>query len=242
MRFLLKLVSAEDTPVRVGIDYRRRFISLLKKIFKEEYEENKARPYTFAVYFGKDAKIKGNLIEGVKSINFRFSTGDFMLAVRFYNGALALKKQRATHRIGEGEFYIEWISQEKEKEPTGTFRTLSPVVVERMGYTYQKPVERYIIPSEEGFEASLLENILRRYRDIKGEDLKVSRFAFESIKTKEELIKHYGGYVRGFIGKFRIVSDSEELLRFIYQYGLGLRTGQGFGYLEVEDGEAGIRD
>ena len=240
MRFLLKLVSTEDKPVKVEIDYRRRFISLLKKIFKEEYEENKTRPYTFAVYFGKDAKIKGNLIEGVKSINFRFSTGDFMLAVRFYNGVLALKKQRATHRIGGGEFYIEWISQEKEKEPTGTFRTLSPVVVERIGYTSKK--ERYVVPFEEGFEESLFENIFRRYKDIKGKYLKVSRFAFESINTKEELIKHYGGYVRGFIGKFRIVSDSEELLRFIYQYGLGLRTGQGFGYLEVEDGENNIRD
>jgi len=242
MRFLLKLVSVEEAPVRVKIDYRRRFISFLKRVLKEEYEEAKARPYTFAVYFGKDARIKENFIEGVKSINFRFSTGDITLAVKFYNGVLALKKREATHRIGEGDFYIEWISQEKEKEPTGLFRTLSPVVVERTGYTSQKPVDRYIIPSEEGFEESLLENILRRYRDIKGVDLKVSRFAFESIKTKEELIKHYGGYVRGFIGKFRIVSDSEELLRFIYQYGLGLRTGQGFGYLEVEDGENNIRD
>ena len=238
MRFLLKLKNVNGSPVKVDIDYRRRFISLLKRVLREEYEQIKARPYTFAVYFGKDAKIRGNHIEGVKSINFRFSTGDNLLAVKFYNGVLALKKKNATHAIGEGKFAIEWIRQEKEVEPTGVFRTLSPVVVERMGFTSQKPTERYIIPSEEGFEESLLENILRRYRDIRGKDLKVSRFTFENLKTKEEFVKHYGGYLRGFIGKFKIVSDSEELLRFIYQYGLGLRTGQGFGYLEVEDGKA----
>ena len=238
MRFLIKLRGVSASPVKVNIDYRRRFISFLKRVLKEEYEYIKARPYTFAVYFGKGAKIRGDFIECVKSVNFRFSTGDNLLAVKFYNGTLELKKRNAVHAIGEGKFIIEWIKQEEEREPTGVFRTLSPVVVERIGFISPKPTERYIIPSEEGFEESLLENILRRYRDIRGKDLKVSRFFFENLKTKEEFIKHYGGYLRGFIGRFKIVSDSEELLRFIYQYGLGLRTGQGFGYLEVEDGKA----
>ena len=237
MRFLLKLRNVDGLPVRVEIDYRRRFISLLKRILKEEYEKERTRPYTFAVYFGREAKIGKGFVEGVRNINFRFSTGDSLLAVKFYNGALALKKLKAVHSLGEGKFTIEWITQEKEKELTGVFRTLSPVIVERMGFSSREPTDRYIIPSEEGFEESLLENILRRYRDIRGKDLKISRFAFEGLKIKEEFIKHYGGYLRGFIGKFKIVSDSEELLRFIYQYGLGLRTGQGFGYLEVEDGE-----
>ncbi len=237
MRFLLRLRSVSDTPVRVGIDYRRRFISLLKRILKDEYEKVKARPYTFAVYFGKEARINKDFIEGVGHINFRFSTGDSILAVKFYNGALALKKQGSIHSVGEGKFVVDWIRQEEERDPTGVYKTLSPVVVERMGFTSRTPTERFIIPSEGGFEESLLNTIFRRYREIKGADLKVSKFAFESLRTREEFVKHYGGYVRGFIGKFKILSDSQELLRFIYQYGLGFRTGQGFGYLEVEDGK-----
>ncbi len=238
MRFLLKLRNVDGSHVRVGIDYRRRFISLLKRILREEYEKKRTRPYAFAVYFGREAKIGKDFVEGVRNINFRFSTGDSLLAVKFYNGALTLKKQRASHSIGEGKFIVGWIKQEREKELTGVFKTLSPVIVERIGFSSRKPTDRYVIPSEEGFEESMLENILRRYRNVKGKDLKVKKFAFEGLKIKEEFIKHYGGYLRGFIGKFKIVSDSEELLRFIYQYGLGLRTGQGFGYLEVEDGEA----
>jgi len=56
---------------------------------------------------------------------------------------------------------------------------------------------------------------------------------FEPISIEEVLVKHYGGYVRGFLGEFKLHTDNPEVLKFVYQYGLGVRTGQGFGYLEV---------
>ncbi len=238
MRFVLRLVCVSKKPSKIEIDYRSRFISLLKKIFgEEEFLRNAPRSYTFAVYFGKEAKIKKNFIEGVKHINFRFSTGDSIVAVKFYNGVLRLKKEGYTHKIGTGKFQIEWIKEEKEEPITGIFKTLSPVIVERMGFNSSKsPWDRYVIPSEERFTESLLENILRRYKSITGEDLNVESFSFEDLGTKKEFIRHYGGLLKGFLGRFRIRTDSEELLEFVYRYGLGLRTGQGFGYLEVEKG------
>ncbi len=236
MRFILRLASANGKPSNVRIDYRSRFISLLKKVFgEEEFSKKAPRSYTFAVYFGKEAKVKKTTIEGVKLVNFRFSTGDSIVAVKFYNGILRLKKEGYTHKIGTGEFRIEWIKEEKEKPITGIFKTLSPVIVERIGFNNSKnPTDRYVIPSEERFTESLLENILRRYRSITGKDLSVESFSFEDLGTKKEFIRHYGGLLKGFLGRFRIRTDSEELLEFVYRYGLGLRTGQGFGYLEVE--------
>jgi len=226
----------------VDLDYRRRFISLLKMILgEEEFAVENPRPYTFAVYFGREAKIKNGVFTNVREINFRFSTGDTTRAIKFYNGVLRLKKGNHIHEIGTGKFFISWIKEEKEKQPTGVFKTLSPVIVERIGFSNLKdPTDRYTVPWEEGFEESLWENILRRFRAITGRDLNLSFLKFEPISVKEEVIRHYGGTLRGFLGRFRIMSDSEELLRFIYQYGLGLRTGQGFGYLEVEDGEADL--
>ena len=236
MRFLVHLSSLEDKPSKIPVDYRSRFISLLKAVFGEgDFINERTRPYTFAVYFGKSAKISKNAFEGVKQVNFRFSTGDNFLAIRFYNGILKLKKEDYVHSVGDGRFFIKWVSTEKEKPITGMFKTLSPVVVERMGFSSRNPMERYILPSEEGFNEALLENIMRRYIDIIGQELQVGKFIFEPIRVKEEFIRHYGGFLRGFIGKFKMESDSQELLRFIYQHGLGLRTGQGFGYLEVED-------
>ncbi len=244
MRFKLRLKSLNDTPVKVDIDYRRRFISLLKKIFKDEYVNNAVKPHTFAVYFGKGTKITKDFIEGVSHINFRFSTGDFIWATKFYNGALELKEGGEIHSIGEGRFIIDSIEQEREKTPTGVFRTLSPVIVERPRDNSQNserrnPEDRYIVPPKEGFSEefnkSLLESIIKRYRYINMKSPKVGGFRFTSLWIKKEFIKHYGGYIKGFRGYFRIETDSKDILNFVYLYGLGFRTGQGFGYLEVED-------
>lgn len=237
MRFLLKLEETEGKQVDINLDYRRRFISLLKHILgEEEVASRNPKPYTFAVYFGKEAKLKENLFTNVQKISFRFSTGDPQIGIKFYNGSLNFKKAKETISIGNGKFYIEWIGQEREKQITGSFQTLSPVVVERMGFTDLKdPNNRYITPNEDGFEHSLLENILRRYEAIKGKVPKINSFAFKPLNIKKEFVKHYGGYIKAFRGHFSIATDSQKVLEFIYKYGMGLRTGQGFGYLEVED-------
>ena len=52
------LLSSKNGEVKVPLDYRRRFISFLKVIFgAERFKENATRPYTFAVYFGKNKPI-----------------------------------------------------------------------------------------------------------------------------------------------------------------------------------------
>ena len=63
--------------------------------------------------------------------------------------------------------------------------------------------------------------------------MEVNIFKFQGLKVKKTYVKHYGGYLKCFLGKFKIVTDNEEILKFIYDFGMGLRTGQGFGYLEV---------
>ncbi|GAB6065980.1 CRISPR-associated endoribonuclease Cas6 [Aquifex pyrophilus] len=232
MRFIVKLKA--EKPARINADYRRRFISLLKKTLGEDYfSEEGPRPYTFCVYF-KDAKFKGDFIDNVKGINLRFSSGDIETIVRFYNGILRLKKEKYRHRIGNQAFSIVRIEREEMKTLTGAFKTLSPLIVERIGFRNER--ERYITPDEEEFNISLLENVKRRYEAIKGEPLKVKEFEFIPVKGKNVLVKHYGGVLKGFLGKFILRADS-ELLKFVYLYGLGLRTGQGFGYIEVSDSE-----
>ncbi len=231
MRFLVKLESQKE--VSIPIDYRRRLISLMKRVFGvKEFLENPLRPYTFATYLGK-VDFREDKIEGVRFINMRISTGDPVYGLRLYNGLSRLKGE--IHRIGEAEFVIRDLSLEKERDwSKGRFKSLSPVVVERRTYSVDSPKLRYAVPMEEGFQEALLENILRRFRSIKGYDPEISFFSFDFEYFKEEIVKHYGGHIRSFIGKFRINTNNQEILKFMYQYGLGLRTGQGFGYLEVD--------
>jgi CRISPR-associated endoribonuclease Cas6 len=108
------------------------------------------------------------------------------------------------------------------------------VVVERATNS-KNPEEKYATPRDKDFKWWLLENTKKRYKVVVGEDLNIKNLEIEPISIKEEFIKHYGGYIRSFLGKFRLHTESRELLKFVYQYGLGVRTGQGFGYLETLD-------
>lgn len=194
--------------------------------------ENPIRPYTFAVYFGREAEFEKERIRKVRFINMRISTGDAVFALKLYNGLVKLKGK--VHKFGEAEFILKDFGTEKEKDWSGGyFKTLSPVIVERFGAGQDRPELRYATPADADFEKVLLDNILLRFRSIEGYEPQVKVFHFVFDYYKEEMIKHYGGYLRAFLGRFRIKTDNGDILRFVYQYGLGLRTGQGFGYLEV---------
>ena len=64
--------------------------------------------------------------------------------------------------------------------------------------------------------------------------LKLSPVISKNFETsiKETIVKHYEGFVRGFRGVFWLEGEP-EILQFIYDCGLGVRTGQGFGLLEI---------
>ena len=69
-------------------------------------------------------------------------------------------------------FRIENIDTEKEYEPNGVFKTLSPVIVERYSSTdIKNPKERYAGPIDADFKGCLLENIQRRYKLLFGREL-----------------------------------------------------------------------
>lgn len=238
MRFKVNLVKTTDNEVPISLDYRRRFISFLKRVFGKDFNKNQTRPYTFAVYMGKSIKIEEDFIWGVKNINFRFSTGDPNIAMGFYNGVVDLKKSNYLHNMNprlKGSFFrIEKIDIEPEYQPTGRFKTFSPIIIERLSLTSVKdPQVRYATPKDADFRDCLVENIQRRYEILFGKTLSLNIFEFEPVGIKEEFIKHYDGYLRGFLGSFKIHTDNEEVLKFVYHYGIGMRTGQGFGYLEI---------
>jgi CRISPR-associated endoribonuclease Cas6 len=238
MRFKVKFVKLNPgREARINIDYRRRFISLLKRIFGEHFDEKSVKPYTFAVYFGKRAKFEKDFIKVLEPIIFRFSTGDRRVAIAFYDGVERLKKDFYLHDLNpkakEGAFYkIEKMEVEGEPPLGNYFKALSPVVIERKTMS-KEPKERYVVPGEPDFMEWLNENLRRRMSVILPKLPSFTEVYFEPVSIEEMLVKHYGGYVRGFLGEFKLRVDNPEVLKFVYQYGLGVRTGQGFGYLEV---------
>jgi CRISPR-associated endoribonuclease Cas6 len=238
VRFKVKLCLTEpQKEAIISIDYRRRFISLLKRIFGKDFDEASVKPYTFAVYFGKKAKFSNDFITVIDPITFRFSTGDEEVAMVFYNGIIRLKKEGYLHDLSpnseHGAFFrIEKIALEEEPPLKNKFKTLSPVVIERKTDS-KSSRERYAIPGDSDFNRWLVENQQRRISILLTKPMPFTELYLESASIEEVLVKHYGGYVRGFLGVFNLYTDNPEILKFVYQYGLGVRTGQGFGYLEV---------
>ncbi|MEM7819043.1 MAG: CRISPR-associated endoribonuclease Cas6 [Candidatus Aenigmatarchaeota archaeon] len=78
--------------------------------------------------------------------------------------------------------------------------------------------------------------MLQKYEIIKGKKIEaeIEFIPLEGESIKEIYVKHYGGDLKGFKGVF-LLKFHLDMLQFIYDYGLGVKTGQGFGLSEVEE-------
>ncbi len=191
-----------------------------------------------------------------------FSTGDPKVATYFYNGVLALLADGSytlnLSSIAKGEpLYlrikdIKLVREEVIKSGAVLFKAKQPVIITHP-HRRREDDDYFLTPGMDQWEEVLSRRLLEDYRRVTGEKIegqvrfrkvenplalevlvqwgKLDRsFVKEPIKTTR--IKHYGGYLRGFKGIF-LLCGPVRLLRFVYQYGMGIRTGQGFGYLDV---------
>lgn len=216
------------------IDYRRGFLSLMKKAIEEStkptlktifYSEHKLKPFTFSVYFpslGKE-KHNGTLPVGDKAI-VNFSTSSLELATHLYNGFLKVKE----FPLFQNSLKFEKIQMRQNvniHSNTVTFKTISPILINNIGSS-----EWYILPGEEGFLDGLnfsVSEMAKAFLDRTEFDLE-----FKPKFIKRKILRHYNMHMSSFTGVFEIKSDT-EILQMIYDIGLGVRRGQGFGMLEV---------
>jgi CRISPR-associated endoribonuclease Cas6 len=274
LRFKVTLGTKVDGEVVISNDYRRRFISFLKKAFREGdkkvsnriYPEGRnpapkrRKPFTFSVYLGKSFKASKDAILTSPPYQFLFSTGDPIIATVFYNGVLKLKSSDYSLDMSAltGSKYhlqIEDISLEKEEVIKGNavfFKTKQPVILTHPDKG-RNDENYYLTPENDEWVEILNRRLKEDYFRVTGRELK-GDIGFLHVLNTEPLkqlvawgkldksfienpikvtkIKHYGGYLKGFKGLF-LLCGPRELLQFVYQYGMGIRTGQGFGYLDI---------
>lgn len=241
MRIFLQFKSSTINPYQT--DLRKKFLSFIKKIFeaslsnvyKEIFSEKKFRPYVFSPFFGRKFK------EGVlgPEISFIFCTGSYDILSHFWNGLLELKRKKEDYiKIGESIYNLEYINLIKGKTikcNKALFKTIGVCILTDPEKDAKNFNEWFLVPSTKNlgyFNEILLKRTLKRMEFLK-KDVKDKKLEFIPEKIKECIIPHYGGYLKGFKGNFQL-KGSPEVLQFLYDYGLGVRTGQGFGLLEVE--------
>lgn len=170
-------------------------------------------------------------------ISFLVSSSDYEFIVNLYNGLLENKFFRFSDDITLKLKNVIMLNEKKIKADSTTFKTFCPVLIETKE---GKP----ILPSDniDAFNAEFNAIHDRILKDIRGEGLK-KELEFKPIKIKKQVVKHtLKGFrektgkpymsLTCFEGTFRLKGDPSDL-QMLYQIGIGLRTGQGFGMVEV---------
>lgn len=165
------------------------------------------------------------------------SSSDYEFMVNLYNGLLENKSFQFSDELTFMLKRIFMLNEKKIENDSVTFKTLCPALIETKD---GKP----ILPSDNVEDFNIEFNAIhdRIFKDIRGYGLKRA-LEFEPLSLKKQVVKHtLKGFrektgkpymtLTCFEGSFRLSGDPEDL-QMLYQIGIGLRTGQGFGMVEV---------
>lgn len=241
MRFsiVLKLKNKE-----MPRDYRRKFISFLKKsfeeydevIFKRYYEGNKniEKPYTFSIYLGRPKFEENKIVLENDMIYLNFSTHDIEAGLHFYNAVLAMKGK--DFQLGDSnKMTVEKINLIKEKmiiEDKVVFKTLSPILIRE--HNKEKNRDWYYEFAEENSMSTLRRNIEQQIINYFGESAKydLESLVIKPLRTRKVVMDNYDIKITGNIGTIEI-QGKPYLLDYFYKSGLGSRRAMGFSMLDI---------
>jgi len=257
MRFSCKIFLENPQNVIIPPDYRRYLLSMLKEAFKKSgsdgedffeniYSKNIQKPFTFSAYFPleeESQKLRGEFF------SFFFSTNDYEFLMRVYNGLNSIKGFNLFgQNIKEVKHFFLFPERRFDKE-TVTFKTLSPFLVRDT-----EDGDYYLVPqnlidqkefkyakkgvSKDNVIDSLKKNIVslvKRYLSFDYDEnnlmIALEKISLSPAKhgSKESKFTMTLPAMKGFIR----IKASPEVLKLIYDIGIGARRGEGFGMLEV---------
>lgn len=227
---LRALLNYKELPIL----YRHKVLSLIKsaleksdkEYFESLYASKKPRPFTFAVLVAKGSRLEGDVFYSEKPHTLWVSSFDSKFIVKLYNGLLEEEDVKS----------IEVKAGKEIKRGEILCKTMSPILIERDGDNplREENFERfniYLNLIEEKVIKALLGRGLKRELRFEPVDWKVVVVKHTLDGIREGLGKPYA-YFTCFDGYFRLSGHPEDL-QFLYDKGIGLRTSQGFGMVEV---------
>lgn len=188
-----------------------------------------------------------------KELSFFVSSSDHQFIVNLYNGLLAIKQLEIAEFVDDAGMketeYMQistvlLLNEQNINTEYVTFQTMSHISIEDRN---DQPIELF---KNGSIDPEALKNFTyhmnaiqdRRFKDLRGYGLK-QPLVFVPQRISKKVVKHTLKDFRDQTGKpfmmlttyhgtFILKGDPEDL-QLTYQVGLGLRTGQGFGMLEV---------
>jgi len=200
-----------------------------KEDFVRVYGRRASRSVVFNCCFGKYMRIdkkSEKIILDSPTFLFELSSPDTRLMALIYNG---LRKTRE-YSLFNSKIKL------RDIRPVNTHirgkdkirvRSLCPIIIKSSPDTGS----RYLLPGEEGFHKSLNHFCKVRFEEYFSQEFD-GKVELQPLELKRVVIKHIGTYHTGFKGVFEL-SSSPKMLQFLYDAGIGTRTSQGFGMLEL---------
>ena len=251
MRFSLKLSLPK---AEIPVYYRTAFVSYIKKTlegtpyFDLYYRRKFPKPFTFAVYLPIKS-IEGDRVllkstpSGEVFITWNISFADAKTALAFAGGII--KNLRHNWRK-EVEFHLEGINPVEEKFPEGAnrifFKTLSPIHLRDKSGKVIEPTHPDFEKEFNEVQSRIFKTLGYPYEWVKIRPKKCDKNpSFFCIKKRVVKLKLEGyrketqkEYLKlpAYEGIFEL-EGHPEVLKKLYQKGLGQRTAEGFGMVEV---------
>lgn len=221
------------------IQYRKNIMSFIKlslSDYNEEYykrlyneKDNIIKPYTFAVFF-KDAQFtKEEIIVESKKVELNIAIADLEIAVVLYNSFNHQKHKKFS--IDKNSMTLENISMllEKEmKEDEITIKFMSPLIARNR----ENQKDFYYSYEHKEFLETLKINLKEQLKITNIPTEYVDDFKIETIKGKKVITKFYEKKIEGTLGIFKL-SGNKELLKYLYQAGIGSKRSSGFGMFQI---------
>lgn len=225
------------------IDYRRIFISFIKRSFnnydKELYNtwysgSSVPKPFAFSVRLANPKFSEDRLDLGSSDIDFYFTTYSMEIGLQAYNAFLKQKdKDIHISSIGNsmkltGVFLIKEKSIYSNKI---TIRFSSPLVVR--DHNPDTEEDYYYSYGVEGFSETL-KRTLKEQVKFKNEitDDMIDEFSLVGISPKKTVVKFYEQQIECSIGIYEM-HGHPALLEYLYKNGIGSRRSSGFGVFEI---------
>lgn len=234
MQILLKFNLSEVFSVSFNYNHRLQsaIYAKLKEVgMSDSLHNNDSKPpeafkgFTFSPLRGK-YEISENQLHFIEDVSFEFRCVDFAVLDAFQRSYEKDKTMRLFDRTLELTEMS--VTNKHINKNECIFKAVAPVIASDSD---ENGKTTFHAPEDERFIELLNMNFLNKYRSLTGE--KAEKLSIEPIGYHRKIVTKYKGiWLNGYIGKYKITGDS-KYLEFIYNTGLGKRSSQGFGFLEI---------
>lgn len=237
-------VEFETENPKLPIEYRRKFLSYLKKsiqtydsdLFDMMYDGCSKKSFCSSIYFLPEVIIDEKSVElNSKRFFAQFTTTDISIGIHLLNALMMKKNQWVPLSDCQNKIRVISICKLKEKNIEGNCikaKILSPVIVR--DHCKETDKDWYLVYNDPKFEEVFKRNLKSELKDIFNRNVTydVDALKLTPITLKKIVVKNYGIYIPCTIGSFALEGEC-YLLEYLYKSGIGSKKSMGFGYIDL---------